>query len=209
MIGIYKITSPSERVYIGQSIDITRRFLQYSQSNADGQVLLKYSFNKYGIKNHIFEVIEECLHEELNIRERYWQDYYDVLSKKGLNCVLTETNELPKILSEEVKTKISNAMTGKIKTIETKNKISNSRKNKVHSQETKDKIGLARLGTKYNTKKFCVQKINQFDLDDNFIKTWESYQELIREFPKNTHYNIWECLRNKRKTSFNFKWKFV
>ena len=58
------------------------------------------SFKKYGVKNHIFEVIEECLVENLNKRERYWQEYYNVLNE-GLNCRLTETEERSGKLSKE------------------------------------------------------------------------------------------------------------
>ena len=31
LIGIYKITSPNDKIYIGQSIDIDRRFIQYQK----------------------------------------------------------------------------------------------------------------------------------------------------------------------------------
>jgi group I intron endonuclease len=89
MIGIYKITSPSSKIYIGQSIDIERRFKNYkSLSQTKKQVMLHYSFKKYGINNHLFEIIEQCSIESLNIRERYWQDYYNVI-EDGLNCLLT------------------------------------------------------------------------------------------------------------------------
>ena len=52
-----------------------------------------------------FEIIENCSLEDLNIRERYWQDFYDVLNG-GLNCQLTTADNCPAILSEEYKNKI-------------------------------------------------------------------------------------------------------
>ena len=91
--GIYKITSPSERVYIGQSVDIKRRWSKHKIRNCKGQTRLWESFRKYGHDRHIFEIIEECGEECLNHRERHWQDKYDVLSTKGLNCKLTETTD--------------------------------------------------------------------------------------------------------------------
>lgn len=33
IIGVYKITSPNNRVYIGSSNDIKRRFKEYEKSN--------------------------------------------------------------------------------------------------------------------------------------------------------------------------------
>ena len=112
MIGIYKITSSNNRIYIGQSIDIERRFRFYKRLNCKKQPILYRSFLKYGVENHTFEIIEECLFEELSIRERYWQEFYNVL-EDGLNCNLTETDTLPRKLSNETKLKISKANLGK------------------------------------------------------------------------------------------------
>ena len=62
MVGIYKITSPSGRVYIGQSVNIEKRFLSYSKLlRCKTQIKLFRSFLKYGVINHIFETIEEDL----------------------------------------------------------------------------------------------------------------------------------------------------
>lgn len=114
MIGIYKITSPSNKIYIGQSINIERRFKNYnSLSQTKKQKLLHYSFKKYGINNHLFEIIEQCNIESLNKRERYWQDYYNVL-EKGLNCLLTETTDNIKIYSKITIDKIRKGNTGKV-----------------------------------------------------------------------------------------------
>lgn len=86
--GIYKITSPTGRVYIGQSRDIKNRWSSYRTRECPSQYKLNNSFIKYGVKNHVFEIIEECEAESLNKLERYWQDFYDVLND-GLNCTLT------------------------------------------------------------------------------------------------------------------------
>ena len=56
MIGIYKITSPKGRVYIGQSIDILYRFKKYKQMQCKGQVRLYNSFLKHNVENHLFEI---------------------------------------------------------------------------------------------------------------------------------------------------------
>ena len=127
MVGIYKITNPNGRVYIGQSQNITNRMKNYMGLDCKKQPRLHRSLLKYGYDLHLFEIIEECLFEELNIRERYYQELYDVLSSKGMNCYLTETNVLPRKLSQETKDKISNSMLGKrnnykgINDIKTKN----------------------------------------------------------------------------------------
>ena len=52
VIGIYKITSPSQRIYIGQSINIEKRWKEYSVTKLKSQPKIKNSILKYGIKNH-------------------------------------------------------------------------------------------------------------------------------------------------------------
>jgi hypothetical protein len=93
MIGIYKITNPKGRVYIGQAVNIYKRKQSYEKLKCKGQPRLYASLVKYGFSEHIFEVAEQCSIEELNKRERYWQDYYNVVSESGLNCKLTKTDD--------------------------------------------------------------------------------------------------------------------
>jgi group I intron endonuclease len=114
MIGIYKITSPSGKVYIGQSNNVEKRLKDYLKEykSMSSQKRLYNSFLKYGAKNHTFEIIEECEFEIINERERYWQDYYNVIDSKGLNCILTQTNEKRRIISEETRVKLSNSLKG-------------------------------------------------------------------------------------------------
>lgn len=112
MIGIYKITNPKNRVYIGQSIDIEKRFYYYSIKSCFKQKRLYNSLLKYGFENHKFEILCECEPEELNNKERYYQELYNVLSKNGLNCVYQCTKEKRRVISEVMKNKISFANKG-------------------------------------------------------------------------------------------------
>jgi group I intron endonuclease len=113
--GIYKITSPSGRVYVGQSKDIENRWASYRKANCKQQRVLFNSLLKYGWINHIFEIIEECDADNLNCQERFWQDFYQVGERgKGLNCILTGCGELKekKILAYR-NTTVKNKSTGK------------------------------------------------------------------------------------------------
>ena len=105
MIGIYKIISPSKKIYIGQSINIEKRFYTYKLLHCKKQPFLFNSLKKYGAENHIFEVIEECEVIKLNERERYWQDFYNVL-ENGLNLMLTNSNSKSGLLHNDVIIKI-------------------------------------------------------------------------------------------------------
>ena len=112
--GIYKIVSPTNRIYVGQSNDIRRRILTYYEPKGGiSQVRLKASFNKHGIDHHTFTLIEECEESLLNIRERFWQEHYDVLTKKGLNCKMTTTLDKSGALSEKTKQTIRKSLIGK------------------------------------------------------------------------------------------------
>jgi group I intron endonuclease len=161
MSGIYKITNPKGKVYIGQSVNVLNRKKYYSSLRCKNQTKLYNSLKKYGIENHIFETICYCEVSELNELERYYQDLYNVI-ENGLNCRLTFSKDKSGCLSEETKTKIRNANIGKTVSSETKLKISQntkkgmtkeviekmkiSRKNYKLSNETKLKIGLKSKG---------------------------------------------------------------
>lgn len=143
---IYKITSPSDRVYIGQAVNINRRLSAYKRSDCKGQKRLFSSIQKYGFNNHKFEIIEECDNELLNERERFYQDLYNVLSIKGLNCKLTNTNEKRLVYSEETLKKISESSKNRIWSEERKKEFSQKRKGVKLSEESKKKISISNSG---------------------------------------------------------------
>jgi len=107
MIGIYKITSPSKKVYIGQSVDIEKRFIQYKRLQCKGQIKLYSSFKKYGVEKHKFEILLECEIEVLNEFERYYQDLYCATNRNGLNLKLTKSFDRKCEHSQDTKNKIS------------------------------------------------------------------------------------------------------
>jgi len=57
MIAIYKITSPSGKVYIGQTINTVKRFSKYKTGDTSRQPKLHSSFIKYGFSTHKIEVL--------------------------------------------------------------------------------------------------------------------------------------------------------
>lgn len=114
MIGIYKITSPTNKIYIGQSINIEKRFSDYKKlKNCKSQTILYRSFLKYGIEKHKLEIICECEIYELNEKERFYQDLYSAISKNGMNCRLTFSSDRSGKLSEATKKKLSDSKKGK------------------------------------------------------------------------------------------------
>ena len=78
MVGIYKITNPNGRVYIGQSRNIADRKRHYFKiyGMTKGQPKIYNSLMKHGADNHTWEVIEECDISNLNQREIFWKKHY-------------------------------------------------------------------------------------------------------------------------------------
>ena len=85
MIGIYKITSPIGKIYIGKSIHVEKRIKGYKSLACKGQPLIYESLINFGILNHLFEIICECKISELNYKESYYIDLYSSIGENGLN----------------------------------------------------------------------------------------------------------------------------
>lgn len=209
IIGIYKITSPSSKVYIGQSINILKRW-KYNYYNllCKQQHKLYNSLKKYGYDKHQFEVIEECNKNQLLEKEIYWKQYY--LEQQGwdkvLFCELYDRGGGPR--SENTKLKISKGLKGKINSEETKKKKSESNKGKIRtkihsyniSQSNKGKSKPEGFGEKIS------KPIFQYDLQGNFIKEWPSLKEACM-FYQTTSGNLSQNINGKTKSAKGFKWK--
>ena len=161
MIGVYKITSPTNKIYIGQSINIKKRWNYYKNLNCKNQTKLYNSLKKYGYESHIFEILEECCEEEILIKENYWKSYYQVLKFSSLCCRMDGRGGS---LSEE-----------------TKNKISESSKGKKHKEVSKLKMSL--------NHPFC-KRIYQYNLKGDLIEIWPSFSKAQRENKGNIKNNI-------------------
>lgn len=109
MIGIYKITNPNGKIYIGSSINLDNRINFHKKYfNGSSCLLLKQSLEKYGPENHQFDIIEEVTDISiLYSRERYYIEMFDSF-KNGLNMKIPQGE-----YSQEIKDKISNSLKGR------------------------------------------------------------------------------------------------
>lgn len=165
MIGIYKITSPNNRVYIGQSRNIKKRFSNYKYLYCKKQKRLYASFLKYGVENHKFDILEFCLLEDLNKKERYYQDLYSVLGKEGLNCTLTEYGCKVRVYSYE-----------------TILKMSNSRKGFVPGESARKKISYFNMGNSYaKGYKHTAEALIKISNNSKGRKTSQNQKTKVRE----------------------------
>lgn len=88
--GIYIIKNLiNNKVYIGQSRDIYRRWRQHkhlAKSYKGNKNYLYNSMQKYGIENFKFSILKECKVEELNEMEIYYiKKYKSLISENGYN----------------------------------------------------------------------------------------------------------------------------
>ena len=183
MKGIYKITSPSGRVYIGQSINIERRFRYYKSIACKEQIKIYNSLLKYGVDAHIFEVLELCETEELNNRERHYQDLYDSVAN-GLNLLYVKSEHFNGGHSEESKKKISDSLKGRVFSEEHKYKIGLGNSRRIKSPETIEKHRLAGLGKKASPEtieKQILKRLGSKRSEETKRKMSESAKKVIKK----------------------------
>ena len=183
MKGIYKITSPSGRVYIGQSINIERRFRYYKGVACKEQIKIYNSLLKYGVDAHIFEVLELCDTEQLNNRERHYQDLYDSVAN-GLNLLYVKSEHFNGGHSEESKKKISDSLKGRVFTEEHKYKIGLNNSRRGMSDETKEKHRLNRLGKKASAEsieKQILKRLGSKRSEETKKKMSESAKKVVKK----------------------------
>lgn len=181
MIYIYKITSPNNKIYIGQTRDLIKRKSSYKCLHCKSQFRIYNSIKKYGWSNHIFEIVHylpnDTLQNTINIYELfYWQLYKDC-NIEMLNIKTCGSNGRN---SQEAIDKISKANKGnkyasgkRSKEFKENCRIirlgkPSNMKNKKHNNETKDKI------SKANKNKPAINKKQVIN-----IKTGEIYNSLV------------------------------
>lgn len=229
---IYKITNPNGKIYIGQTINLSSRKSAYRNLNITGQVLIKNSIVKYGWEQHIFDIVGEFPISELNEKEIFFIDYYESFRGKntnGLNLTIGGVGGRGRKDSIETINKRKQHHIGKIRSEETKKLMSISKKgepsnmlNKKHTEESKRKMSQIKKG-KTQTTSIISKRINT--MKDNFLKKYGSilqydienkklikeWFETPKEIMKQTNFNdssIIRCLKNKRKSAYNFIWEY-
>lgn len=158
MVGIYKITSPTGRVYIGQSWNIKNRWNAH-RCVKHTTMAVGLSLRKYGTRAHVFEVLHE-LPEDItqSVLDNYEAIYIDAFRNCGFDLMNIKepgssgrhAPETLKIMSEKRKTyktseatrlKISAALKGRPKP-----------KGGKLSEEHRKKISLGNTGRKSTPK---------------------------------------------------------
>lgn len=144
----------NDKLYVGQSIDISKRRNRHFQGNNQCPAL-HAAIRKHGKENFDFVLLKQCFsQEELNEQEIYWIKELNTLSPNGYN--LKEGGEQGGSPSKETREKIRQSLLGFKHTDETKRKKSIAFQGVQHplygitcSEETKKKISEAQAGRKH------------------------------------------------------------
>lgn len=169
---IYKLNSPSNKVYIGQSRRFLKRMHEYKYSrNTKKQPKLKNAISKYGFDNFAISILSICDNiMDLNDKEIFWiKKYksdiegYNIRSGGSVSPMSEETKEKlsknnwlrARGATQEYRDKMSiacaghkNGFYGKHHSDLTKNNLSKLFKGKEMSKSTKEKMRLSHIGLK-------------------------------------------------------------
>ena len=166
---IYKITSPSGKIYIGKTVNLKRRMSSYAAGRCKKQKHLYRSIKKYGWEAHSVELVFEgvCSSKCLSRLERLYIDMYDSFNT-GLNLTEGGGGLRGFKQTEEHKRKIGDANRGRqLPPIseETRAKLSAAGKGRKQSEEHIAKRAAANKGRKLSpetiAKRTAARKINR------------------------------------------------
>jgi len=167
---IYKITNPSGKVYIGQTINLKARKWAYSRGGSTQQAKLSRSIQKHGWDSHTFDIIFQgiCSADCLNKLERYYIAHYNSM-KQGLNCTEGGGGARGRTMSAESLAQMSQRLKGRVFTEEWKRKISEACKGRPAHNKGKQKAPeLVELHKK---------PIIQYSKQGDFIREWSCAME--------------------------------
>jgi group I intron endonuclease len=228
IIGVYKITNLiNNKIYIGSSKNCKGRWSGHKCKAA--KQYISRAIQKYGVDNFMFEIIEQCLIDELIPREQYWLDYYTPYDRKiGYNISTIAKYPLRNIIISEKTRKYrsdlgktwigeKNPFYGKQHSEETKLQLSNSHKGKkcgvenpnygkTHSEEIRKKISLAGIGRDNKRSK----PVKQIDITTGeLIKIWDSAAIASKTLNNGKQSHISDVCNGKFLKALGYKWEWV
>lgn len=201
---IYKYTSPSGKIYIGQTIRPKKRRSEHHFSSLNKpDIVFHKAIKKYGWENFSYTVLvtiicstKEVLKSTLNYFEQSFIKEYNSIIPNGYNQSLGGIGPIGYKHTLEERMKISKSHIGLLHTEEEKRKIASANTGIIFTKERKEKISRARS-----------IPIIQLSLEGKFIKEYPS-AKVAAEILHLNRTNITACCRHKPKhlTVGNYKW---
>ena len=198
--GVYRIRNiVNEKSYIGSAqISFRKRRNQHFHLLREGIhhcIYLQRAWNKYGEKNFVFEVLEECEVENCLNREQWWLD--NTSSKYNIQPQAQSRKGTKLSKSQRIKAiERLEANRWKLDLPEIRKKMSDAHKGVPKTKEHSLKVGAA-----------SKKKVLQYNKKGKLVKEWDSIGE-AETFYGAVQGTLWKALTGKTKTFRKHIWKY-
>lgn len=214
--GIYKITNQiNQKVYIGKSIRIERRWSQHKSeiNNLQKQNHLYRAMRKYGIDNFLFEIIELCPNNNkiLSEREKYWIQYYNSYqtgyneTRGGDGLFKYNPQEIYKLWDNGYSVlEITQILHCQQQTVydNLKNYPTYSTEQSKNRANTHRKQRISELAAKRQS-----YPVYQYDIEGNFIAEYSNLTEAAQHFGYSRDNSITKVINeSNRKLAYGYQW---
>lgn len=223
---IYKYTSPSGKVYIGQTINEKDRKNSHKRSADKLNTYFAHAIKKYGFENFTYEVIikfkptpeiEKLLRVLNKLEEKYIKIYDSTNREKGYNIKIGGDNSP---MQEETKEKLRQEVLNRPE--EWHKKLSTSAKKRCEEQGLTElqlkALELGRNGhivseeTKQKHKESQrkrMKRVGKFDLENTLLEEFDCIADAARSISsdaaqKTKSNKISECCNEQRKTIYGY-----
>lgn len=223
--GIYKIENKiNNKIYIGKSIHIYQRWKEHKKKalNNNTKTYFHQALKFYGFNNFKWDIIEEVPLKKLDEREKYWINYYNSIKPNGYN--LTEGGEggCPEFLKKPVRQyDLQGNFIAEYESIQKagrENSINpqgiygccNYHYKSSHNYQWRyAEENLTRINSYKNNKGINHIRVEQYDCDGNYIKTYNSIMEAAYAINQpQSQRSISKCCNNiKYKSVGGYQWK--
>lgn len=210
--GIYKLTSPSGKCYIGQSIELNTRLKKYEYGHCKSQNYIYNALKKYGFENFKIDILFETsdptnIYDVLNQLELDFINLYGCIAPKGYNL---RTGGDSYKLSQITKDKIAESSIGKVMSKEARLSMSKAKlgvSRKPFTEETIKKMSKPKTAEhSRNIAKSKHKIVYQYDMNNQLVKQWNSVKETKAEgFHPSA---ISSVCSGRRKSTGGFKWSY-
>jgi len=200
-VGIYKLISPSGKVYIGQSKNLKVRFQRYKRLHCKGQVHLYHALQKYSFDS--FKVITLVSFSE------YSPFIQTILDKLEIHFIKLFKSNLNGYNLQGGGKNGSHAK-------ETIQKMKHAQKGRIFSELHKKHISDSKIGIKHNltiekmlqVKILRSKPVKQYSLEMHFLKQWNTITEACQFLGVNGRKTIAACARKNCPTAYGFIWQY-
>lgn len=181
---IYKITSPTGKIYVGSTVkkNVEHRWIAYKSLKCKQQRRIYHSLKKHGVESHNFEVITECSLDDMLRLECMYGEKYDVLGGNGLNLTLPMPTDTYASMREETRDKIRKTVISQFESKERREELSKIKKQWfIDNKERADEMFKKSKATKNTIENRKQNRDKRLNFIKNNPEKWEEMRRKTRE----------------------------